>query len=98
MDFCHKDTRASFKRLPLAKVETKMHCVSLLGYLRKRKLEGAMGGQDRQKESTLVIERKEGALLWLWPRLAATAPIRPPAWETPFAASAALEKAKRLNK
>jgi len=34
-------------------------------------------------------------LLWLWHRPAATAPIRPLAWESPFAMSAALEKAKR---
>ena len=35
------------------------------------------------------------ALLWLWPRLAATAPIRPLAWEPPCAAGAAQEMAKR---
>ena len=34
------------------------------------------------------------ALLWLWCRLAATALIRPLAWETPYAASAALKKQK----
>jgi len=34
-------------------------------------------------------------LLWLWSRLAATAPIRPLAWEPPYAAGATLEKAKR---
>ena len=34
------------------------------------------------------------ALLWLWWRLAATAPIRPLAWESPFAAGVALEKTK----
>ena len=38
------------------------------------------------------------ALLRLWHRLAATAPIRPPAWEPPYAAEAALEKAKRQDK
>ena len=32
------------------------------------------------------------ALLWLWSRLAATAPIRPLAWEPPYATGAALEK------
>ena len=39
-------------------------------------------------------------LLWLWHRLAATAPIRPLAWEPPYAAGAAPEKAKRqkINK
>ena len=35
------------------------------------------------------------ALLWLWRRPAATAPIRPLAWEPPYAVGAALEKAKR---
>ena len=40
------------------------------------------------------------ALLWLWRRLAATAPLRPLAWEPPYAAEVALEKAKRqkINK
>ena len=35
------------------------------------------------------------ALLWLWPRLVATAPIRPLAWEPPYAAGVAQEIAKR---
>ena len=35
------------------------------------------------------------ALLWLWCRLAATAPIRPLAWEPPYAAGVAQEMAKR---
>ena len=30
-------------------------------------------------------------LLWLWRRLAATAPIKPLAWEPPYAAGAALK-------
>ena len=34
-------------------------------------------------------------LLWLWCRLVATALIKPLAWEPPYAAGAALEKAKR---
>ena len=37
-------------------------------------------------------------MLWLWCRLAATAPIRPLAWEPPYVAGAALEKAKRQKK
>ena len=43
---------------------------------------------------------KDQALLWLWlwPRPAATAPIRPLTWETPRAMGAALEKAKRVKK
>ena len=35
------------------------------------------------------------ALLWLWCRPVASAPIRPLAWEPPHAMGAALEKAKR---
>jgi len=35
------------------------------------------------------------ALLWLWHRLVATAPIRPLAWEPPYATGVALEKTKR---
>ena len=38
------------------------------------------------------------ALLWLWLRLAATAPIRPLAWEPPYGTGVALEKAKRQKK
>ena len=34
------------------------------------------------------------ALMWLWRRLAATAPIRPLAWKPPYAAGAAKEMAK----
>ena len=35
------------------------------------------------------------ALLWLWCRPAAVAPIRPLAWESPYAAGAALEKIEK---
>ena len=38
------------------------------------------------------------ALLWLWHRPAAIGPIRPLAWEPPYALDAALEKAKRQKK
>ena len=37
-------------------------------------------------------------LLWLWCRLAATAPIGPLAWEPPYATGAAQEMAKRQKK
>ena len=37
-------------------------------------------------------------LLWLWPRPVATAPVGPLAWEPPYAAGTALEKAKRQKK
>src|SRR5512136_2561390 len=38
------------------------------------------------------------ALLWLWRRPVATAPIRPLAWEPPYASGAAHEIAKRQKK
>ena len=38
------------------------------------------------------------ALLWLWLRPAAVAPIRPLAWELPFATPAALKKKKKKKK
>ena len=40
----------------------------------------------------------DSVLLWLWHRLAAAAPIRPLAWESPYAADAALKKIKRPKK
>jgi len=47
------------------------------------------------------VGRRHGsdpALLWLWRRLAAMAPIRPLAWEHPCAAGAAQEMAKKERK
>ena len=40
----------------------------------------------------------DAALLWLWRRPAAIAPVRPLAWEPPQAAGAAQEMAKRQKK
>ena len=40
---------------------------------------------------------KDQALLWLWCRPAATAPIRPLAWEPPYAAGAALKRQKTFE-
>ena len=47
-------------------------------------------GVGRRRHSNLV-------LLWLWHRLAATALIRPLAWELPYAAGVALEGQKNNN-
>ena len=38
---------------------------------------------------------KDPAMLWLWCRPAATAPMRPLDWEPPYAVGAALEKTKK---
>ena len=37
-------------------------------------------------------------LLWLWHRLAAVAPIRPLAWEPPYAKGVALKRKKKKEK
>ena len=50
---------------------------------------------------TCGVARRRGsdpALLWLWPRPAAAALIRPLAWDSPYAAGAALEKTKKKKK
>ena len=47
-------------------------------------------GVGRRHSSDLVLP-----LLWLWRRLAATAPIQPLVWEPPYAMGTAL---KRQNK
>ena len=47
------------------------------------------------------VGRRRGldlALLWLWCRLEATAPIRPLAWEPPYAEGAALKGQKTKEK
>ena len=41
---------------------------------------------------------KDPALLWLWCRPAATAPIGPLAWELPYAVGAALKSQKKKKK
>ena len=40
----------------------------------------------------------DATLLWLWCRLAATAPIRLLAWEPPYAAGAAQENSRNTKK
>ena len=44
------------------------------------------------------VGRRRGSdpkLLWLWRRVAAVAPIRPLAWESPYAIDAALNRQKK---
>ena len=40
---------------------------------------------------------KDPPLLWLWYRLAATAPFGPLAWELPYAMGVALKKKKKIE-
>ena len=60
-----------------------------------------LSGLRIQRAMSSGIGRRGGSdlallLLWLWCRLAATAPIRPLAWEPPYAAGAAQEMSKCL--
>ena len=60
--------------------------------LRVRSL-ALLSGLRIQRCLSCGVGRRHGSdptLLWLWCRLAATAQIRPLAWEPPYAASAAL--------
>ena len=41
---------------------------------------------------------EDPVLLWLWCRSVATAPIRPLAWEPPYATGAALKRQKKEKK
>ena len=55
-------------------------------------------GQGSGVAVSCSVGRRRGldpALLWLWCRPAYTAPIRPLAWESPYAAGAAQEMGKR---
>jgi len=45
----------------------------------------------------LSLDGLDPALLWLWRRPASIAPVRPLAWEPPYAEGAALEKAKKTK-
>jgi len=45
-----------------------------------------------------IVRNTVTALLWLWCRPAAAAPIRPLAWEPPYAVSTALKRKKRKKK
>ena len=58
-------------------------------------------GQGSGVAVSCSVGRRRGldpALLWLWCRPAYTAPIRPLAWESPYAAGAAQEIAKKTKK
>ena len=45
-----------------------------------------------------MVKVADVAWMWLWCRLAAAAPIRPLAWEPPYAEGAAQEMAKKKKK
>ena len=70
---------------------------------RNHKIAGSIPGlAHRAKGSGIAVSCDIGhrcgadlALLWLWCRLAATAPVGSLAWEPPYATGAALEETQR---
>ena len=54
--------------------------------------------QPLTNPTTIHEDGVDLALLWLWLWLAAVAPIRPLAWEPPYASSAALKSKKKEKK
>ena len=66
--------------------------------LRVRSLPLLSGLTIRRCRSVGCRRGSDPALLWLWCRPVATAPIRPLAWESPYAAGAAQEIAKKDQK
>ena len=60
----------------------------------------SLSGSGIQHAVSYGVDARRGSdptLLWLWCRPAAVAPIRPLAWELPYASGAAL-KSKQTNK
>ena len=78
----------------------------LMNPTRNHEVEGSTPGLvQRAKDPGVAVSCGVGhrcssdpMLLWLWPRLAAIAPIRPLAWEPPYAVGAALKIQKIKNK
>ena len=60
----------------------------------------AWWGKDLEFLGFSIVRRngQDPALLWLWRKPAAAAPIRPLAWELPYAVGAALKKDQNMNK
>ena len=60
-----------------------------------------LSGLGSSVDVSCGVDRRCGsdpALLWLWRRPVVTAPIQPLAWESPYAAGAAQERAKKQKK
>ena len=59
-----------------------------------------MKSKKKYEKKKSEIESRRGsdtALLWLWRKPVATAPIQPLAWEPPYAEGAAPEKGKKTK-
>ena len=73
---------------------------------RKHEVAGSVPGlAQRVKGSGIAVSCGVGCrrgsdptLLWLWRRLVATAPIRPLAWEPPYAMEMAQKNSKKTKK
>ena len=66
------------------------HCTAQTNPTRNPEVAGSIPGLDQWV--------KDPALLWLWCRLAAAAPIRLLAWEPPYGTDAALKRKKKKKK
>ena len=64
---------------------------------RKRTLPGSMRMRVQSLASLSRLGIQCGHELWRWCRLAAATPIRPLAWELPYAAGAALKRKKKFS-
>ena len=74
------------------------HGVAETNPTRSHEIEGFLPGLDQWIKDPVFLCAMDPTLLWLWCRPMATAPIRPLAWEPPYAAGAAQEMAKKKKK
>ena len=78
-----------WKRIRLGTIRLPVRSLASLSGLRIQRCMSCGVGRRRHSDP---------ALLWLWHGLTAVAPMRPLAWEPPYAMGAALKKDKRQKK
>ena len=73
--------------------------------IRNNEVAGSISGLAQWDKSSIAMNcgvgRSHGSdprLLWLWCRMAAAAPIQPPAWEPAYALGAALKSKEKKKK
>ena len=89
----------------IAKIRKQPKCPSTDEWIKKTLLRSSHHGSAETNLTSihehtgsipgLVQWVKDPALLWLWCRLAARAPIRPLPWELPYATDVALKRQKK---